>query len=113
MYSTYEALRVFVSSPSDVGRERKVVEKVIQDIGVTYKETLGVELECVTWENFVPQTPKLPEEKIQDILNAEISKCHIFILILWKRYGSKEPGRKKSNTERETEIALDLLKREK
>ena len=113
MYSTYEALRVFVSSPSDVGRERKVVEKVIQDIGVTCKETLGVELECVTWENFVPQTPKLPEEKIQDILNAEISKCHIFILILWKRYGSKEPGRKKSNTERETEIALDLLKREK
>lgn len=113
MYTTYEALRVFISSPSDVVGERKVVDKVIKSIGDTCKDTLGVELECVTWENFVPQTPKLPDERIQDILNAEISKCQIFILILWKRYGSKEQGAKKSNTERETEIALELLKKEK
>ena len=113
MHTTYEILRVFISSPSDVISERKVADKVIDAIGDTCKDTLGVELECVTWENFVPQTPKLPDEKIQDILNAEISKCHIFILILWKRYGSKEPGMWKSNTEREAEIALELLKKEK
>ena len=82
MHTTYEILRVFISSPSDVISERKVADKVIDAIGDTCKDTLGVELECVTWENFVPQTPKLPDEKIQDILNAEISKCHIFILIL-------------------------------
>lgn len=63
MQTTYETLRAFVSSPGDVATERKVVEKVIAAICNSCKETLGVDLECVSWEDFVPQTPKLPEEK--------------------------------------------------
>jgi hypothetical protein len=100
MQTTYESLRVFISSPNDVSSERKIVERVINAISISCKETLGIELECVSWDDFVPQTPKLPDERIQDILNAEIPKCQIFILILWKRYGSTDPGGTKSRTER-------------
>lgn len=113
MQTTYQSLKVFIASPSDVLTERKMVNEAIQRINSTSKETLGWELESVSWEDFVPQTPKIPEEKIQDILNAEIAKCHIFILILYKRYGTREQGRRKSNTEREVDTAIDLLKREK
>ncbi len=81
MHSIYELLRAFVSSPNDVSEERGVVERVIKAVSITCKEALGIELECVSWDEFVPQTPKLPEESIQDILNAEIPKCEIFILI--------------------------------
>ena len=95
MKTTYETLRAFISSPKDVAAERAITENVIKAVGITCKDTLGIDLECVTWQNFIPQAPKLPEERIQDILNEEVRKCHIFILILWKRYGSVEPGKTK------------------
>ena len=113
MLTTYESLRTFISSPKDVAREREMAGNVLQRVSTTCKESLGFGLEPVGWDDFVPQTPKLPEERIQNILNDEIPKCKIFLLILWKRYGSREPGQEKSNTEREVEVALDLLKREK
>jgi hypothetical protein len=113
MPSTYESLRVFISCPKDTALEKKVAKNIIQRISITCKESLGLELEAVCWDDFVPQTPKLPEERIQSILNNEIPKCQIFILVLWKRYGSTEPRYKKSNTEREVQIAIRLLKTQK
>ena len=113
MITTYQSLRAFVSSPKDVVAERLIAKKVIEEVGATCKEALGIDLECVTWSDLPPQTTKLPDERIQDILNTRIPECHVFILILWRRYGSTEAGHRKSNTQRETEIALDLLKAEK
>jgi len=110
---TYESIRVFISSPKDVAEERKLAEKAINSVSSTYKESLGLQLDPVMWEDFLPKTPKLPEQKIQDILEAEIPKCQVFILILGERYGSKEPGHGKSNTQREVEIAIEVLMREK
>ncbi len=113
MQTTYESLRTFISSPKDVSAEREIAVKVLHKVSNTFKDSLGFGLEPVDWNDFVPQTTKLPEETIQDILNDEIAKCKIFILILWKRYGSKEARQKISNTEREVKIALDILKKEK
>jgi hypothetical protein len=111
--SNYRRLRVFLSSPKDVAEEREIARQAVESVSTTCKDALGIGIDCVTWEDFAPQAPKLPEERIQDILNNEIPRCQVFILILWKRYGSIEAGHRKSNTEREVEIALDLLKREK
>lgn len=110
---TYESLKSFISCPKDVNEEYRMAQEVIDAVSSTCKETLGIELETVTFDDFVPQAPRLPEERIQDILNAEIPKCHIFILILGKRYGSLEPGHRMSNTAREVETAIALLKKEK
>lgn len=113
MPTTYESMRVFISSPGDVVKERELAEKAIQNVSLTSKESLGLQLECVRWEDFLPATPKLPEQTIQNILNAEIPKCQVFILILGERYGSKQRGHKKSNTQREVEVAIKVLMREK
>lgn len=109
----YQSLKAFISSPSDVSTERKMVENVIHKINTSCKEVLGLELEPFSWQYLPPETTKLPDERIQNILNKEISKCNIFILILYKRYGSTEIGHKRSNTEREVESAINLLKKEK
>jgi hypothetical protein len=109
----YESLRVFISCPSDVIEEYNIAREVIGSVAATCKEPLGITLEPLTFHDFIPQSPRLPEERIQDILNAEIPKCPIFLLILGRRYGSTEPGHHKSNTEREVEIAIRLLKKEK
>lgn len=113
MPQAYDTLRVFISSPMDVEIERDLAKKAIQKINSTCKETLGLELESVSWDDFIPQTPPPSNKRIQDILNAEIPRCQVFLLILWRRYGSKEPGHRKSNTEREVDIALKVLKKEK
>jgi len=109
----YQSLKTFISSPNDVKTERDMVENVIRKINTSCKEILGLELETFSWQDLPPKTPKLPDKKIQNILNDEISKCNIFILILYKRYGSIEPGYKLANTEREVNIAINLLKKEK
>lgn len=112
----YDVLRTFISSPGDVTEEREIVQKVIDDINLTIRDTLSLEMQPILWENEPPLSDGAdgwPEGKIQDKLNEEINKCKIFILILFKRYGSAEPGHKKSNTEREVDIAIDLLKKER
>ncbi len=110
---TYQSVKIFLSCPSDVSKEKELALKTIHKISTVCKETLGIALEPVDWNDFLPKTPQLPDKRIQNILNSEIPKCQIFLLILWKRYGSSEPGYRKSNTEREVKVALDVLKKEK
>jgi len=113
MISIYQTLNVFVSSPSDVKTERRMAEEVLQNIHSTCEEVFGIALKTIAWERLPPLTPNIPEERIQDIIDEHLKKSHVFILILYKRYGSFEPGHTKSNTEREVESALELLQREK
>ena len=106
---TYQVLKVFVSCPSDMEEESKIAEEVISRVNDTCKDTLGIMLDTENWKNYPPITPGLPEERIQDILNERVKQCHIFLLMLYRRYGSVEPGQTKSNTEREVEIAIKRL----
>ena len=113
MPTMYESLRIFIASPGDVSNERDLAKKTIEGVRETCRETLGLDLHAVTWEDLKPEMTNLPEQTIQEILNAQIPRCHVFVLILWKRHGSKEIGQQKTNTEREVEIALKVLEKEK
>jgi len=113
MLQTYQTLRIFISSPGDVAIERKLAQEIIQRINEICKKSLAIALEVDKWENLLPQTPNLSEQQVQDVINDQLQKCNVFILVLYKRYGSVQPGYKKSNTEREIEIALDLLRSKK
>ena len=113
MYTIYQTLNVFISSPSDVREERKIAEEVLNSIRVSCEDDLGLTLKTVTWEGMPPLTPNIPAERIQDKINEQVKKSQIFILILNKRYGSIEPDNTKSNTEREVDAAIELLQREK
>ena len=81
-------------------------EEVINAINRNIVDTLGVSLEVKRWENLPPQTPYLPEEQIQDMLNKIVEESNFFILILYKRYGTVDTGHNISNTEREINTIL-------
>ncbi|MBN1548942.1 MAG: DUF4062 domain-containing protein [Syntrophaceae bacterium] len=106
MTDLYKHYYVFISSPGDVAAERQFSEEVINNINLTCSDTLRVALEPRKWESLPPQTPHLPEEKIQDIINKEVEKAQFFVLILYKRYGHVEEGHLKSNTERELDTIM-------
>jgi hypothetical protein len=108
-----DLLKTFISSPNDVAKEREIAMEVINRINDSCRDTLGIELDAVSWKKKVPQAPNIPEETIQTQLNQEIQNCHIFILCLYKRYGSCEAGQVISNTEREVNAALEKLKKYK
>lgn len=100
----YKHYRVFISSPGDVEHERKVAEKIINDVNRTLRETLHVCLDVIMWEQFPPE---VSERTIQNRINEKVATCDFFLLILNKRYGSSESGERLSNTEREVNAMLD------
>ena len=110
MPNIYQSYNAFVSSPGDVEAERQMAEETIRQINRTCVDTLKLSLEVKRWENLPPLAPKIPEERIQDVLDKEVKKAHFFILILYKRYGSIEPGHSISNTEREINTILERYK---
>lgn len=56
----------------------------------------------VHMEEFDPQRPP-PEQ----VCKAEVQGCHVFVLLLAHRYGSRPPDRDLSYTELEYQWALD------
>jgi hypothetical protein len=108
----YNSIKVFIASPSGVEDERQITEEEINNIDRICRSTLGLRIECLRWEDMAPRTP-LPEEgQIEDVIIRElVQKCNVFILILYRRYGTVEDGQSKSNTEREIDVALERLNR--
>ncbi len=112
MAETYTVFRAFIASPGDVPTERQVAEETITKINRTVRDTVSAAIETRKWEHLPPIAPKLPEERLQDVINREIEQCHFFILILNKRWGSVEPGHTLSNTEREIEAILEAYEKD-
>ena len=112
MNPVYQHLKIFISCPSDLKEEKEFAEEVVNLINDSCADVLNLYCRIVSWEKFPPCTHP-SEETIQDILNNEITNCNIFLLCLYKRYGSMEYGWDKSNTEREIDIALDELEKKK
>lgn len=111
MPSTYKVYRAFIASPSDVGAERQLAEETITRINRVARDTLGVAIDTRKWEQFTPVAPNFAEERLQDTLNREVEKANFFVLILYKRYGTVEPGHTISNTEREINTILQVHER--
>src|SRR5687768_3627079 len=107
MPSNYEGLRLFLSSPGDVARERAIAETIVRQVDSTCKDRLGLSLDCVRWETFEPRTHLSPTN--QEWLLEQLTGCDGFILILGKRIGQREPGETRTRTETEIGLALRLL----
>ncbi len=105
MAKAYQSYLAFISSPGDVSKERQIAEEVIETTSKRLSQSLQLHILPWKWENRPPAMPA-GEVTFQDEINKRIDECHFFVLILGKRYGSKEPGHKKGNVEREVERAL-------
>jgi tetratricopeptide (TPR) repeat protein len=78
-------LRVFLSSPGDVGQERLIAARVIERLSGEF--TGYVELEPILWEH--------EPLRASDHFQAQIippSECDIVVCILWSRLGTRLPA---------------------
>ena len=75
---------VFVSSPSDVAKERQVVADVIDEINLTHGKPMGYRLDLWKYEDRAHPSANKP----QDLINEIIEPYQIFIGIMWKRFGT-------------------------
>ena len=106
--------RVFLASPSDLADEREKFPKIVTQVN-NLRSRGDHRLESVGWEGALPG-PGRP----QSIINEDVKKCDVFVMLLWKRWGSPpQKGKKKvkakfsSGTEEEFSIAQSRYKRSK
>ena len=96
-------IRVFVSSPSDVAEERRVLDEVVERINRTDVRAQDVRLELWKWEDdVVPQIGPRP----QDVVDAQTPADYdVYLGMLACRFGTPT-GRYGSGTEKEFRDAL-------
>jgi hypothetical protein len=104
-----ELLTIFLASPSDVARERRCVEEVIEEINDTVASSLGIVLKVVhsgkTYLGF--------GQDGQTVLNKQIGNMKeycLFVGIMWSRIGTKT-ARAPSGTVEEFQRAVRSFNR--
>jgi len=80
-------LKVFISSPNDLGDEKAAVMKVISELNRTLPNSTGKYIQPIVWESDV--TPGFGDSP-QDVINEQIGDDYdVFVGIMWARFGTK------------------------
>jgi hypothetical protein len=99
-------IRVFVSSPGDVARERDVVDEVVAAINRTDGDAGSFRLETIRWEaNVTPQIGPRP----QTVVDQQTPGYDVYLGIMSTRFGTPT-GHHGSGTEKEFKDALKQWK---
>lgn len=103
---------VFISCPSDVEDERKMVEEICEQLTETLSPQKDIEIVPIHWEKDV--VPVITGEGAQTIINDQIGQYDydIYIGILWTRFGDRQANGM-THTKEEFEIALDNHEKKK
>lgn len=90
--------KCFIGSPSDTAEERAICDRVFNKINETIGQKFDFRVESVRWEKDV--IPAFGNDA-QDVINKQIGDgYHLFIGIMWKKFGSPT-NRAESGTEEE------------
>jgi hypothetical protein len=102
---TEKSLNIFISSPTDVDKERSYVHDVVDDVNRTLGEKLGLFLRIKDWRKF-----RTTGENASDFITKQLKNCDLFIMVFSRRFGSRPSPESDytSGTEMEYEIARDL-----
>lgn len=87
-------LRVFLSSPGDVGDERAIAMKVIDDLQYDPLLRDKITFETIAWDKPGSDVPLLATLPPQEAVNRGLlcpAECHIVIVIFWSRMGTPLP----------------------
>ncbi len=96
-------IRVFIASPSDLTSERVAFRNHVDLLNLGFGDGAGVEFVALGWEDTLASTGR----RSQDVINAEIDSCDVFILAMHRRWGQEAPDSKfASYTEEEFHRAL-------
>ncbi|MDE0400244.1 MAG: DUF4062 domain-containing protein [Candidatus Poribacteria bacterium] len=83
MNDSYKILRIFIASPSDLKEERKVVREEIEEFNRSWASEFGYRLEPAGWEETVSGCGRP-----QQLINQGVDRCHLFIGMVWRRWGT-------------------------
>lgn len=108
MAENIKNIRIFLSSPSDVGNERNTVFKIAEELNIGMSNAIKKRLEIVGWEDVNAST----SDYAQNVINEQIGDYDIFLGILSIRFGTPTPNAG-SGTEEEFEIAYQNFKNRK
>src|SRR5436190_5964228 len=79
-------LQVLVSSPADLTEERELLRDIITELNQTWRNTLGLQLNLLTWES--DTRPSLGVDA-QSVINEQFSdEYDIFLGIMGARFGT-------------------------
>src|SRR3990167_922463 len=97
--------RIFVASPGDLAKERKRFPKILERINRLKAHPIGVDLEARGWEDTPPGMGRP-----QALINQDVEKCDLFVMLLWKRWGTPPGGDSQytSGTQEEFELASKI-----
>lgn len=99
-------IKVFVSCPGDVEKEKQIVKEVCESLSRINNPPLQVQV--IEWKT--DTTPLITGASPQSVINAQIKDDYdIYIGIFWKRFGDKQPNGF-TPTEEEFENALKRYK---
>ena len=99
-------IKLFLSSPSDVSEERKIVENVIMQINKNEGLENSYNIHVYKWEDdYTPDWMPYQEQ-----INEELKDTDIYVGILWNRFGSPTL-QYTSGTEEEFEITRKLVEK--
>lgn len=83
-----KVLTIFISSPSDVLEERKIVEDVVDEVNRVYAKLMGIQFVSFRADQDIP--PDWDTDP-QSAINKNLPEYHIFLGILWHTFGTPTP----------------------
>jgi hypothetical protein len=95
-----KTVRIFVASPGDVAKERKILQELTWDLDNMLQGVAEVSVRFEGWENVVPSLGRA-----QSLINPSVDNADVFVGVMWNRFGT-ETGDFDSGTEEEFELAL-------
>src|SRR5438270_7250871 len=99
MHTTIRTLKVFLASPGDVKPERAAADELVNDMNKQMRD-LGWQVILFMWEDVPPGFGRP-----QEIINARVDECAVFLGLLWERWG-QQTGKHSSGFEEEFERAV-------
>ena len=104
--ATVEILKLVIASPGDVGKERNLVERVVEELNHNSAKDRGLRLEISRWET--DSCPGFhadgPQGIVDDVLDIE--GAWVLVGIFWTRFGTPTPDGK-TGTEHEIDKAIE------
>ena len=100
-------LKVFVSCPSDVNKEKSEVRQACESLEKIYRNP-KINIEVIDWKGNV--SPLITGEEPQTVISRQISDYDIYVGIFWKRFGDKQSNAL-TPTEEEFQRALDSFQK--
>ena len=104
-------IAVFIASPGDLVDERQKFREAIRKLNAGFGDGANVFFEALGWEDTLATTGR----RNQSVINSEIDRCQIFILVMHRRWGQEAPDAApySSYTEEEFHRAMELWRSKK